>query len=59
MFRSLAAVVVVDPEVVPFDIFGEDVPGADQETVANGFAGPQLAAPASRSVVLGGKVSAL
>ena len=36
VFGGLAAVVVVDAEVVPFDTLGQDVPDTDQQAVTNG-----------------------
>ena len=36
MFGDLAAVVVVDAEVFPFDTLGQDVPDTDQQAVTNG-----------------------
>ena len=55
----MAALEVVVAEIGPLDAVVEDVPAADEDAVADGFAGPTFAATADEAAVLGGEVSAL
>jgi hypothetical protein len=54
-FGVVATVEVVVAEVGPLDAVVEDVPAADQDAVADGFAGPAFATPCGEAPVLGGQ----